>query len=180
MAEVIAGETGKIGLLYERYKRPLYAYFLKFTGGDTHASEDLVHTVFYRAIKYKTSFRCEGSFANWLFSIAHNAGLDHNKKIKRLNDYRSEFQATHEISYEQNSVEKNDQLNTLESAMARLKQEERELLILSKIDNLKYREIADILNTTESNIKIKMFRALRKLKDFYLIIENKGHEKERS
>jgi RNA polymerase sigma-70 factor (ECF subfamily) len=180
MAEVIAGDTGKIGLLYERYKRPLFAYFLKFTGGDTNASEDLVHTVFYRAIRYKTSFRCEGSFASWLFRIAHNAGIDHNRKIKRSNEYKSELQSTREILYYQNDLEINEQRKILDSAMEKLKQEERELLILSKIDNLKYREIADILNTTESNIKIKVFRAIRKLKDFYLTIENKGNEKERS
>jgi RNA polymerase sigma-70 factor (ECF subfamily) len=179
MAGVIAGELDNMGLLYEKYKRPLYAYFFKFTGGDRHASEDLVHTVFYRAIRYKTSFRCEGSFASWLFSIAHNAGIDHNRKKQRIGEYKSEIQATNNLLSEQNDFEKIEEHNTLESAMTQLKPEERELLNLSKIENLKYREIAVILNTSESNIKIKIFRALRKLKDFYLKIENKGYEKER-
>jgi RNA polymerase sigma factor (sigma-70 family) len=179
MAGVIAGEIENMGLLYERYKRPLYAYFFKLTTGDKHASEDLVHTVFYRAIRYKTSFRCEGSFASWLFTIAHNAGIDHNRKRNRIGDYRTEIQATYNPHYEQNDFERNEEHKTLESAMMRLKPEERELLILSKIDDLKYREIAGIFNTSESNIKIKIFRALRKLRDFYLKIENKGYEKKK-
>jgi hypothetical protein len=45
MIYVIAGEIGMIGPLYEKYKRPLYTYFFKLTGGDNQASEDLVHTV---------------------------------------------------------------------------------------------------------------------------------------
>lgn len=176
MAGVISGETDKIGILYEKYKRPLYAYFMKFTAGDTQASEDLVHTVFFRALRYKSSFRCEGSFANWIFSIAHNAGIDHNRKIKRMIVYKSDYLATHEQHYEQKEFEIREEQRTLEIAMSKLKQEERELLILSKIDNLKYKEIADILNMSESNIKIKIFRAIRKLKDIYIKIENQGYE----
>jgi RNA polymerase sigma-70 factor (ECF subfamily) len=66
MSRVIAGEINEMGLLYEKYKKPLYAYFFKITSGNNQASEDLVHTVFYRAIRYKSSFS-GGSFINWLF-----------------------------------------------------------------------------------------------------------------
>jgi DNA-directed RNA polymerase specialized sigma24 family protein len=54
------------------------------------------------------------------------------------------------------------------------------LLVLGKIDCLKYKEIAEILNTTESNVKIRMFRALKKLKDIYMKLENPKYEKARS
>jgi DNA-directed RNA polymerase specialized sigma24 family protein len=54
------------------------------------------------------------------------------------------------------------------------------LLVLSKIDCLKYKEIAEILNITESNVKIRIFRALKKLKDIYEKLENTIYEKERS
>jgi RNA polymerase sigma-70 factor (ECF subfamily) len=40
------------------------------------ASEDLVHTVFYRAIRYRYSFTGEGSFAKWIFRIARNSAID--------------------------------------------------------------------------------------------------------
>jgi RNA polymerase sigma factor (sigma-70 family) len=90
MAQVIAGEIEKMGILYERYKKPLYAYFFKLTSGDSQASEDLVHTVFYRVIRYRTSFTGVGTFSKWLFRIAHNAGLDHNRKIRSSNDHKNE------------------------------------------------------------------------------------------
>ena len=177
MAQVIAGDIGKAGLLYEKYKRPLYAYFFKLTCGDSQASEDLVHTVFYRVIRYRTSFTGEGSFAKWLFRIAHNTGIDHNRKIRRVNSYQAEVYASQSVLYENNDLEKNEQLAILHQAMCRLKPDEREVLILSKIDCLRYREIADILNMSESNVKIRIFRALRKVKDIYMKLEKTIYEK---
>ena len=180
MSHVIAGEVDKMGILYERYKRPLYAYFFKLTRGDNQASEDLVHTVFYRALRYKNSFTCKGSFKNWLFRIAHNTGIDHNRKIKHVKNYITEVHATQTAVYENNELEKNEVQVILEKAMDMLKPDERELLILGKIECLKYIEIADILGITESNIKIRIFRALKKLKDAYTKLEKTRYEKARS
>jgi len=177
MALVNAGEIDKVGILYERYKRPLYAYFFKLTCGDCQASEDLVHTVFYRVIRYRTSFTGEGNFASWLFRIAHNAGIDHTRKIRRVNNYLTEVNATHPLVSENNDLEKNEQHKILQQAMGRLKPDERELLVLSKIDCLKYKEIAEILNMTESNVKTRVFRSLKKLKDIYKKLECTIYEK---
>lgn len=121
MCHVIAGEIGKMGILYERYKRHLYAYFFKLTHGDTQASEDLVHTFFYRAIRYKTTFTGHGSFKNWLFSIAHNAGIDHNRKIKYQYRHYTEINATQSVLYEDNDLEKTEQRAALAQAMSKLK-----------------------------------------------------------
>lgn len=179
MIDVIAGEIGKIGPLYEKYKRPLYAYFFKLTGGDNQASEDLVHTVFYRVLRYKSSFTGQGSFVSWLFRIAHNAGIDHNRKLKILNNYKTEIQTGQPFIYEPDDLEKDERLAILKLAMSKLKPDERELLILSKIDCLRYKEIADILDISESNVKIRIFRALKNLKDIYWKIESTSYEKAR-
>jgi RNA polymerase sigma-70 factor (ECF subfamily) len=62
--------------------------------------------------------------------------------------------------------------------MKKLEHEEREIIVLGKIECLRYKEIADILGITEGNVKIRMFRAIRKLKDIFLKIENVRYEKE--
>lgn len=180
MLRVIAGETGEAAILYERYKRPLYAYFFKLTCGDNQSSEDLVHTVFYRAIRYSASFTGQGSFASWLFRIAHNAGIDHNRKTSRINSYDAESFAVPDNNSGSTDLEKKEQLVILGDAMRRLKPEEREVLVMGKIDCLKYRDIADILNTTENNVKIRIFRALKRLKEVYEKLENTGYEKART
>jgi len=177
MARVIAGEIDKMGILYEKYKKPLFAYFFKLTGGDSPASEDLVHTVFYRIIRYKSTFTGNGSFVNWLFKIAHNAGIDHNRSIKNENNYKDEYYLSQTNIYESAELENKEQHKMLEYSLNRLNREDRELLILGKIDCLKYKEIADIMGTSENNVKIKIFRALKKLKEIYSKLENSEYEK---
>jgi RNA polymerase sigma factor (sigma-70 family) len=180
MALVIAGDIEKVGRLYEKYKGHLYAYFFKLTCGDNQASEDLVHTVFYRVIRYRSAFKGKGSFVKWLFRIAHNTGIDHNRKIKHRSNYDTEVYAANDSMVEHNDLEKNEELAILQQAMNRLKPDDRELLVLGKIKCLKYKEIADIMNISESNVKIRIFRALKKLKDIYKKLENTRYEKAKS
>lgn len=173
MSLVTAGEISAMGMLYERYKRPLYAYFLKVTCGDIHSSEDLVHTVFYRAIRYKSSFTGQGSFANWLFRIAHNVCIDHRKKIKGIIEYKADLLKGIPVSYDDQDEkdEKNEMHIILRKAIGRLTDEERELVTLCKIECLRYSDVADILAISESNVKIRMFRTMRKLKDIFMKLE---------
>ena len=180
MSHVIDGEIDKMSILYERYKMPIYSYFIKTTCGDREASEDLVHTVFYRAIRYKHSFTGQGSFANWIFRIARNVSLDHNRKKRNSYNYNAEIRSASGVMYVEDDYEKREQLASLEFAMKKLEHEEREIIVLGKIQCLRYKEIANILGTTEGNVKIRMFRALRKLKDIFLKIENVRYEKEGS
>jgi RNA polymerase sigma factor (sigma-70 family) len=180
MSDIINGEVDKMGILYERYKIPVYSYFYKLTCGDREASEDLVHTVFYRALRYKYSFTGEGSFAKWLFRIARNAGLDHNKKKRNSSGYDNyTIQSMYDLSYEPD-YEKKEDLEVLDQAIKKLDHEEREIILLGKIECLKYREIAEILGTTEGNIRIRMFRALKSLKNLFENIEMTRYEKARS
>lgn len=176
MLKVIDGDIDKLGLLYERYKMPMYGYFFKLTSGNRDASEDLVHNVFYKALKYKHSFKGRGEFSKWLFSIAHNIGIDYLRKDKgryteEINDDR--------ISgcYEDKGIEKQQERELLFCSLEKLEANDRELLILSKIKCLKYSEIADMLNSTESAVKTRAFRALKKLRKIYYKLENVSYER---
>jgi RNA polymerase sigma-70 factor (ECF subfamily) len=180
MAGVVAGNLDNMAILYERYKMALYSYFFVLTNREPEESEDLVHTVFYRVILYRNGFRGEGSFASWLFRIAHNTGITHHRKKSSLNRYKTNLLKTRILEYENNSLEKDEQQLIIRKALDKLKQEEREIIILGKIQCLKYKEIADILNITENNVKIKMFRAIRRLRNIYFNLENIRYEKERN
>ena len=58
-------------------------------------------------------------------------------------------------------------------ALGRLPEDKREVLLLSKYQDKKYREIAELLGCTESAVKVKVFRALQELKVLYREIETK-------
>ncbi|MFC2118928.1 RNA polymerase sigma factor, partial [Bacteroidota bacterium] len=84
MFMVKSGDNARLGLLYERYKKCLFAYFFRSTNDQT-ASEDLVQNVFYRMLKYKNSFTGKGKFTTWMYYIAHNVCIDFYKKNNRYN-----------------------------------------------------------------------------------------------
>ena len=176
MIKVINGDVDKFGVLYERYKTPLYGYFFKLTKGDISSSEDLVQGVFYKALKYKHSFKGTGEFSKWLFSIAHNLGIDHLKKRSQRNTSEINEDRIESPGYE-NRMEKEEEINHLYYALDKLDEAERELLIMSKIKCIRYKEIAEIHNSTESAIKTRVFRSLKRLKEIYYQLENSSYEK---
>jgi len=177
MMEVVGGKTDRFGILYERYKAPIYGYFFKLTSGDSQTSEDLSHNVFYKALKYKYSFKGTGTFAKWLFSIAHNLAIDHLKKKSRSVQRELSQKDLVEESNEQHVIQKNEELSILREALKMLDFESRELIVLSKIKCLKYIEIADMLNCTEGAIKARVFRALKKLREVYVTLEMTYYER---
>src|SRR5258705_13079978 len=72
MHAVRKGDVAKLGLLFERYHRPLFDFLARMTG-NAAVAEDLVQDVFVRVLKYRATWRDEGRFETWLFPIARNA-----------------------------------------------------------------------------------------------------------
>ena len=81
MRQVKAGQIEKLGQLFEKYNKQLFHLFLWQTE-DPSLSEDLVQEVFLRILKYRHSYRGEGQFKTWMFSIARSARIDHFRKKK--------------------------------------------------------------------------------------------------
>ena len=172
MENVQSGDVDKLGLLYDRYKKILFAYFYRQTT-IAETSEDLVQNVFYRILKYRRQFRNEGKFSSWMFTIAHNVFIDHLKKKKRI-EYTDDLSNwdipdTYRLD---DHIEKREQQQILRKAIGQLSDEQRETLILSRYHDLKYREIAEILNCSEGTIKVRIFRAINNLKKIYAKMEN--------
>ncbi|MFC7670282.1 RNA polymerase sigma factor [Hymenobacter humi] len=69
-------------------------------------------------------------------------------------------------------LEKDQEVAQLHQALARLSPENREILVLSRFQEMKYAEIARVLNTTEGAVKVRVHRAMNELKSAYLRIEN--------
>ncbi len=78
---VKSGEIDRLGLLFERYKKPLFGYFYR-TFHDKETSEDLVQNVFIRILKYRSKFTGYGKFSSWMYRIAHNVSVDYYRKNK--------------------------------------------------------------------------------------------------
>ena len=173
MLKVKNGDIDKMGLLYERYNRQLYRFLFNMTR-QKELSEDMVQNIFLRMLKYPDGFMGFGEFKMWMYHIARNTVYDHFRKVKRTPAHSDLADYEDRTDGQQNAdakMEKEQELKMLETAMGKLSDENRELLILCRFQELKYNEIARILNTTEGAVKVRVHRALNQLKSNYMRID---------
>lgn len=166
MMRVKNGDLDKLGLLFERYHRPLFSFFYRMCR-DKSLSEDLVQSVFERMLKYRNTYSGSGAFTTWMFSIARNAHIDHYRKQKRravsdeLFDEEQVAVAPPEYSEQDPLAMRREILN---EALSRLDDDKKEAVILSRYEGLKYAEVADVQGCSEGAVKVKIFRAMKELK----------------
>lgn len=167
MAKVRDGDLDKLGLLYERYKRPLLGFFVGMVH-DRELGEDLLQNTFIRILKYRHLFRGDGDFRTWMYHIARNVKNDHFRKNKLAAEPVDKW--TDKIVHSENraaEMQHEEEQDLLRRALDRLPEEKREVLLLSKYQERKYAEIGELLGCSEGAVKVKVFRALQELKIIY-------------
>ena len=170
MSQVRAGEVGKLELLFDRHHRALFHYFLHVTANRA-ASEDLVQEVFFRILKYRHTYRPETSFRAWLFQVGRNAHLDwagRHKAEVALPDEVVEIRGPDALPDRQAQTRQEALL--LRRALAALSREKREVLVMSRFMELKYEEIASVLQCEVGTVKVRVHRALRDLSDRFFAL----------
>ncbi|GLR17068.1 RNA polymerase sigma factor [Portibacter lacus] len=158
------GQLDACGLLYMRYKKPLFNYFYNNIY-DVTKSEDMVQTVFEKVIKYKKNFKGTGSFRSWLFTIARNTYIDDFNARKKN---RSVDIMDHDFAHEEhgeNQMLDQEESNLLQKALRMLDDEKRELISMIKLNEMKYQQVADLYGLSLSNVKTKVFRIMQELKE---------------
>ncbi len=165
MLKVKEGDLDKLGLLFERYNKRLYHFFYRLTDR-SDLSEDLVQGVFERILKYRNTYTNDGSFSTWIFQIARNLQADHYRK-NQYSGTPEEFINWEQLeddtfAYKEKYRRKNE-LKLLQQAINKLDDIKKETLILSRFEGFKYKEIANIMECSESAVKVRIFRALQEI-----------------
>ena len=171
MTAVRDGDVPQMGVLFERHHRMLFNFFLRMTGS-RNLSEDLVQDVFFRMLKYRHTYEAENNFMAWMYQIARNAHLDQTKKrrLEVVPDSSAEERAAQMPTRDpdpQQELEEKEGIHLLRRALAKLPFEKREILILSRFQNLKYDEIAAILDIEVGAVKVRVYRAVRELSEIF-------------
>lgn len=162
MAEVASGNLDILKVLFERHHVHIFNFLYKMCG-DKMLSEDLTQDVFYKVIKYRSSYK-NGKFISWLFTIARNSMKTHFTRNKELHDDLESI--SHQLKTEQ--TESHEAYSQLQHALNQLEASDREAIVLHRFHEIKYAELAEILDSTPGAVKTKVSRALKKLKTIYL------------
>src|SRR5882724_3767608 len=174
MLKVKNGDLDKMDLLFRRYHRPLFGFLYRMTS-QREASEDMVQNVFYRMLRSRHTFTGKGEFKTWMYHLARNVLKDHSKKNSKNAGHYDISEFAERISGgigANEAIEKNQEWNILQNALSKLNEENREVLVLSRFQEMKYHEIATIMNITEGAVKVRIHRAMTQLKNMYSKIES--------
>lgn len=166
----LSGEEAAWEDLVKVHTRRVYAICYRFTGAD-HEAQDLTQEVFLRVFRSLKSFRAgEGSFAVWLSRLTRNLLIDHYRrtKLERSTDSIEEQlpmleERTAMSARTEGLVAGREASELLQGALQKLSPELRETVILRDLEELDYREIAQVLNVPEGTVKSRLNRGRAEL-----------------
>ena len=166
----LRGEQNAWDELVKRHTRRVYVLCFRFTNRENEA-QDLTQEVFLRVFRSLKSYRAgEGSFAVWLSRLTRNLLVDHYRRTKaeRVTDAIEDKLPVLEEKSAQHSradglLTAREAGEVLQAALQKLSPELREAVILRDLQELEYREIADVLNVPEGTVKSRLNRGRAEL-----------------
>ncbi|MBL4905405.1 MAG: RNA polymerase sigma factor [Flavobacteriaceae bacterium] len=160
---VSQGNLDAMTYIFERYHKRLYFFYFQMVK-DTDVCEDLTQNVFLKVIKYKHSYQ-GGKFVSWIFKIARNLFYDHYQEQKKTQDFESIEDVAGEMDEEK--IEREEELSHLMKALSSLNEKDKELIVMNRLNGIKYEQIAEIVGSNTIAVKTKIHRIVQKLRTNY-------------
>lgn len=171
MEHVQDGQIEKTAILFERHYVRMYNFFLRLTGS-TSTSEDLVQEVFLRILKYRSTYQGQGKFLVWMYQIARNVHIDFLRKQKSAFTLDEQFEEPDaNVPSPGQSYEQKQDAALVQEALCRLPLKKREVLILSRYQNMKYKDIAQLFGCHIGTVKAQVHRAVKELGRIYFELQ---------
>jgi RNA polymerase sigma-70 factor (ECF subfamily) len=153
------GDEAAFDTLYRRYEKPIFSFIYRMVSSAADA-EDLCQETFFKVIRAKKKYRKTAKFKTWLFNIALNLCRDRIRRMKfrsHLSLNSPAFSQDSEEIQKQQSISnpssdptrhaQNDEIKALvQQAFIKLPQHQRTVVILRQYHDLKFSEIAEIMN----------------------------------
>lgn len=146
--------------LYRRFGQGIYTYARKILG-DSHTAEDITQEVFLQLYKAGAAADVILNLPSYIYRIARNQCLTHKKRIT------SRFTALDDFEIESSDVHYEDKelQQLVTTALELLPDDYREALVLHEYNGCTYEEISNILNISLDLVKVRIFRAKKKLRE---------------
>ena len=162
-----AGDAAAFGELYERHRDEIYRFCLARTGS-VHDAEDLTADVFVKALRSLERYEQRGTpFIAFLYRIARNAAIDRARSRRRnpsAEELSPHMASGHDVEH---AAISGTERATLLAALARLKQSDRDVIVLRLIEGYSGLEVAQMLGRSEGAVRILQHRAMERLRKAY-------------
>lgn len=176
--KVQQGDVESFGVLVERYEAKMLRYARRFLFTD--AAEDMVQEVFLKVYQNIKSFNPEMRFNPWIYRVAHNEFI--NKIKKRGKEDFSFFDPDtifpHPVATEnpEKDADREFIIKMLDKCLEKVSSKYREVLILNYLEELSYKEIADVLKIPISTVGVRVKRAKEAIQKVYKQFSEKFYE----
>jgi RNA polymerase sigma-70 factor (ECF subfamily) len=175
LAAYRAGDLGAFETLLVRYRGPIFNFLLR-SARDRGRAEELYQDVWLRVVERCEEFRGDAKFSTWLYTIARNLCIDHQRKMKFRGhasldapEPRSGQSVGERVSGSGPSTEQLAGGGLVRERIARavegLPQEQREVFLLRQLQGLPFKEIAEVVGAPPNTVKSRMRYALERLQD---------------
>jgi RNA polymerase sigma-70 factor, ECF subfamily len=160
---VLAGDETQYNELIIRHKDYAYSLALKIVHNAMDA-EEIAHDAFLKAFTSLKKFNQEAKFSTWLYRIVFNTAVSHTRKNRIQVDDISEMKAQPESGYDSSgSLFGHDREKFIAEAMRHLKPLDATLITLFYMKQLTLEEIGEVVDLKVPAVKVKLFRARKKL-----------------
>jgi RNA polymerase sigma-70 factor (ECF subfamily) len=171
--KVLAGDVEAFSAIIKKYQEKTFNYVYSQVK-DYDEALDITQEIFIMTIEALRTFRRESKFSTWFYSIMVNYCKNYRKKSRRYNlvsingskgDEEYNLQLPDERENPEKEVIMNDSLRIVREEIGRLPDDYREILILRDIEGLSYNEVAEILDISLANVKVRIHRGREFLKN---------------
>jgi len=147
------------------YADNVFRFIMKNIGHEADA-RDIVQSAFEKMWRNKQHVITEKS-KSYLFTVAYHQMIDHIRKTKKTK-FVSSFEQDERVVYQTNNQLK----ETLMQALSQLNETQKSLVLLKDYEGYSYQEIGEIMNLSESQVKVYLHRARLQLRNYLVSKEN--------
>lgn len=163
IAKVRQGDTRAYSILVDQYQNILFSLALRILKNREEA-EEMAQEAFIKAFRSLESFKGNSRFSTWLYAITYNSCLSQLRKNQPFRGMNNGMEPEVEVWEEQENRENEEQRSRcLEASLKKLPEEDYLLVMLHYYDNQRIDEISRITGLGESNVKVRLHRARKKL-----------------
>lgn len=171
IVKIIEGHAALYEIIIKRYNQQLFRIIRGYLSNKNDV-QDVMQSTYLKAFENLEQFRAEARLSTWLIRIGINEAL---KKIKSQTHISEQNPVTHadnsnpingiEAATPETNAIRKDMNKQLEQAIDTLPPKYRSVLIMREIEQMSTRETAESLDITRVNVKVRLHRAKKMLRD---------------